>query len=122
MPSAAPGLRASSPCTAAAETTGQQRVEIILKPFYLIDRPLLRERREAIGNGAGAVVVERRHVSAQRDVDGERDLLDQAHGVAPVRTDVARQVEQFVRRKIRGGDAVQDLLVGGVGRAAVFSD
>ncbi len=61
-------------------------------------------------------MVEGRGVAPQRDVDGERDLLDRAHAVEPVRAHVARQIEQFVGGEVGRRHAVQDLLVGGVGR------
>jgi hypothetical protein len=52
----------------------------------------------------------------QRDVDGERDLLDRAHAVALVGAHVARQVEKLVGGEVGRRHAVERLLIGRVGR------
>ena len=109
----------------ARRIAAHQRVEIVLELPDLIERPFLRQRREGVGGRAGAIIVERRRVAPQRDVDGERDLLDRAHAVEPMGADVAREIEQLVGGEIGGGHAVQHLLIGGVGRlgrAAVLAD
>ena len=102
-----------------------QRVEIILELADLIDRPFLRQGGETVGRRAGAIVVQRRSLAAQRDIDGERDLLHRAHAIEPVRARIAREIDQLVGGEIGGGHAVQHLLIGGLGRlgrAPVLAD
>ena len=109
----------------AREVAAHQRVEIILERADLVGGPLLRQGGEGVGRGAGAVIVEGRCVAPERDIDGERDLLDRAHAVEPMGAQVARQIEKLVGREVGGGDALEDLLIGGVGRfrrAAVLAD
>ncbi len=65
------------------QIAGHQRVEIVLKRLYLIDRPFLRQRREGIRYGARVVAIERRLLAPQRDVDRQRDLLDGRKCVNP---------------------------------------
>ena len=48
--------------------------------------------------------------------DSERDLLDRAHAVEPMGAQVARDVDELLVREVGGGDALEDLLVGRVGR------
>jgi hypothetical protein len=91
----------------------------------LVDRPFLRQGREGVGSGARAVIVDRRRLVTKPDDDGQRDLLDRREAVELVGADVPRQVEQLVGGEVGGGDAVKDLLIGGIGRlgrAAVLAD
>ena len=109
----------------ARQIAAHQRVEIILKRPDLVGGPLLGECRERVGRGAELVIVEGRDVAPDRDVDGERDLLDRAHAVEHMDARVARQIEEFVGREVGRRHAVQHLLIGGVGRlrrAAVLAD
>ena len=62
----------------------------------MVDRPFLRQRGESVRRRAGATIVERRHLAPERDVDGQRDLLDRREAVELVGADVARQVEELV--------------------------
>ena len=103
----------------------RKRVEIILERADLIGRPFLGQRGEGVRRGAGAVIVEGRGVAPQRDVDGERDLLDRAHAIEPMGAHVARQIKELFSREICGWDPLEDLLVGGIGRlrrAPVLAD
>jgi hypothetical protein len=109
----------------ARQIAAHQRVEIILERADLVGRPFLRQGGEGVGRGAGAIIVEGRGVAPQRDVDGERDLLERAHAIEPMRADVARQIEQLISREVGGWDPLEDLLVGGIrrlGRAPVLAD
>jgi hypothetical protein len=91
----------------------------------LVGRPFLGQRGEGVGRGARAVIVEGRGVAPQRDVDGQRDLLDRAHAIEPMSAQVARQIEELDGGEVSGRDALEDLLVGRIGRlgrAAVLAD
>jgi hypothetical protein len=46
------------------------------------------------------VIVEGASVATRRDIDGERDLLDRAHAIEPVRADTAPQAEELVGDEI----------------------
>ena len=78
-------------------------VEIILSLPYLIDRPFLRQRGEGIGNRPGVVIIQRRVLAPQRDIDRQRNLLDRREAIKPMRTHVALQIQQFVAAKIGFG-------------------
>jgi hypothetical protein len=91
-------------------------VEIVLERADLVGRPFLGQGGEGVRRGAGAVIVEGRGVAPQRDVDGERNLLDRAHAVEPMGAEVARQIEEFDGGEVGGRDALEDLLVGRIGR------
>jgi transposase len=100
-------------------------IEIVLELSYLIDGPILRQLGEGIRDRAGVVVVERRLLAPERDIDRQRDLLDRREAVESMRARVARQIEKFVGTEIRRRHAVWRLLVGGIGRvrrAAVLAD
>ncbi len=81
----------------ARQIAAHQRVEIILERTDLVDRPFLRQGGESVGGRAVAVIVERRRLAPQRDVDGQRDLLDRREAVELVGAQVARQVDEFIR-------------------------
>ena len=81
----------------ARRIAAHQRVEIILELADLVDRPFLRQRGEGVGGRAGAIIVERRRLAPERDVDGQRDLLDRREAVELVGAHVPRQVEQLAR-------------------------
>ena len=107
------------------QVAAHQRVEIILERADLVGGPFLGQGGEGVGLGAGAVIVERRRVAPQRDIDGERDLLDRAHPVEPVGAKVAREIEKLVGREVGCGDPLEDLLIRGVWRfrrAPVLAD
>ncbi len=109
----------------ARKVAAHQSVEIVLERADLVGRPFLGQGGEGVRRGAGAVIVEGRGVAPERNVDGERDLLDRAHAVEPMRADVARQIKELLGREVGGGDALEDLLVGRVGRlgrASVLAD
>ena len=59
----------------ARGVAAHQRVEIILERADLVDRPFLRQRGEGVRRRAGAIIVERRRLAPQRDIDRQRDLL-----------------------------------------------
>src|ERR1700733_1344602 len=101
----------------ARQVATHQRVEIVLERADLVGGPFLRQGGEGVGRGARAVIVERRGVAPQRDVDGESDLFDRAHAIHPMGAEVARQVEELYGGEVGGGGALEDLLVGGIGRA-----
>ena len=101
---------------AARQIAAHQRVEIILERADLVGRPFLGQGGEGVGRGARAVIIEGRGVAPERDVDGERDLLDRAHAIHPMGAEVARQIEELFGREVGGGDALKDLLEGGIGR------
>jgi hypothetical protein len=69
-----------------------ESVEIIPELPYLIDGPILRQRGEGIRDRAGVVVIERRLLAPQSDVDRQRDLLDRGEAVEPMRAHIARQI------------------------------
>ena len=109
----------------ARQIAAHQRVEIILERADLVGRPFLGQSGEGVGRGAGAVIVEGRGVAPERDVDGERDLLDRAHAIEPMGAQIARQIEQLLGREVGGRDPLEDLLVGRIGRlgrAPVLAD
>jgi hypothetical protein len=55
-------------------------------------------------------------LAAKGDVHRHHHLLDRAIAIDPVGADVARQIEQLVRAIIHRRQALQDLLIGGIGR------
>jgi hypothetical protein len=65
----------------ARSVPARQRVEIVLERTDLVDRPFFRQSGEGVGGRAGAIIVERRRVATERDVDGQRDLLDRREAV-----------------------------------------
>ena len=67
-------------------------VEIVLKFLDLVNRPLFRQRAEAIGDCAGSVVFKVRDFSTQGNVDCHYDLLDRRVAVDARGAHVARQV------------------------------
>ena len=87
--------------------------------------PFLGESSEGVGRRAGAIIVEGGRVAPERNIDGERDLLDRAHAIEPVGARVARQIKQLLGREIGGRNPFEDLLIGGIGRlgeAPVLTD
>jgi hypothetical protein len=76
---------------------------IVLERADLIGRPFLGQGGEGVRRGAGAVIVEGRGVAPQRDVDGQRDLLDRAHAIEPMSAEVVRDVDELLSREVRGG-------------------
>jgi len=54
-------------------------------------------------------------LAAKGDVHRHHHLLDRAIAIDPVGADVARQIEQLVRAIIHRRQALQDLLIGGIG-------
>ena len=109
----------------AREIAAHQGVEIVLERADLVGRPFPGQSGEGVRGGAGAVIVERRGVAPERNIDGERDLFDRAHAIEPVRAHIARQIEELYGGEIGGGDALEDLLIGGIGRlgrASVLAD
>ena len=87
-----------------SQVAAHQCVEIVLERADLVGRPFLGQRGEGVGRGAHAIVIERRRVAPQGNIDGERDLLDRAHAIEPVRTHVARQIEELLDGEVGGGD------------------
>ena len=109
----------------ARQIAAHQRVEIILERADLVGGPFLGQRGEGVRRGAGAVIVEGRGVAPERDVDGERDLLDRAHAIEPMGARIAWQIEELLGREVGGRDPLEDLLVGWIGRlgrAPVLAD
>jgi|ERR1700722_900647 hypothetical protein len=79
----------------ARKVAAHQRVEIVLERADLVSRPFVGQGGESIGRGAGAVMVEGRGVTPERNVDGKGDLLDRAHAVEPMGAEVAWQIEEL---------------------------
>ena len=86
-----------------AEIAAHKSVEIVLELPDPIERPFLRQGRGGVRRRADAVIIERRGVAPEREVDAEGHLLDRAHAIEPVRARIARKIEPFVGGKIGVG-------------------
>jgi hypothetical protein len=90
----------------AAGIAGHQRVEIILELADLIDAPFLRQSGEGIGDRSGAIIIERRRIAPQRDIDPAAERCERQ---SPLRTkqgvhEFAFALANSEHRKFAGDD------------------